>query len=621
MKHLLLLLSSFVILHSSFAQSLALDLFDGNDFSQVDVPTGANALLGFDANGLPVRVTAGTGITISGNVITSSGGSGGTWGSITGTLSNQTDLNTALGLKLSTATAASTYAPLISPGFTGAVNVFGGAAIWDNLDDDLPDSLLQFRDEDSNLTAEISANGTITAAGFSGNGNALTFLNANNLDGALPAINGFLLTALNATQLTSGTVPAARMPALTGDVTTSAGAVATTIANGAVTNAKLAGSIDLTTKVTGILPPANMGTGSSITTKYLRGDGTWQTISGGGDALVSGSLDQFADVTQTATKTFAITESTTLAGGTHSGTNTGDQTTITGNAGTATALQTGRTINGTSFDGTANITITAAAGTLTGSTLASGVTASSLTSAAGGTFGTAAFTAATAYEVPLTFGTGLTRTTNTITVNTSQSLSTLSNLTSNGFVKTSGGTGALSIDTATYQVSDADLDDLADGSLTGTLVAAASTSARGSVELATDGETAGSVAVQGNDTRLVNAGKVEIGVAISDETTAITTGTAKITFRMPSAMTLTAVRLSLTTVSSSGTPTVDINEAGTTVLSTKLSCDANEKTSTTAATAAVISDSALADDAEITIDIDTAGTGATGAKVWLIGTR
>jgi hypothetical protein len=35
----------------------------------------------------------------------------------------------------------------------------------------------------------------------------------------------------------------------------------------------------------------------------------------------------------------------------------------------------------------------------------------------------------------------------------------------------------------------------------------------------------------------------------------------------------------------------------------------------------VISDTALADDAEITIDIDTAGTGATGAKVWLIGTR
>lgn len=43
-----------------------------------------------------------------------------------------------------------------------------------------------------------------------------------------------------------------------------------------------------------------------------------------------------------------------------SGTNTGDQTSVTGNAGTATALQTPRTIAGVSFDGTANIALTTA---------------------------------------------------------------------------------------------------------------------------------------------------------------------------------------------------------------------------------------------------------------------
>lgn len=53
---------------------------------------------------------------------------------------------------------------------------------------------------------------------------------------------------------------------------------------------------------------------------------------------------------------------------------------ISGNAGTATALQTARTINGTSFDGTGNITVTAAAGTLTGTTLNATVVTSSLTS-------------------------------------------------------------------------------------------------------------------------------------------------------------------------------------------------------------------------------------------------
>ena len=118
------------------------------------------------------------------------------------------------------------------------------------------------------------------------------------------------------------------------------------------------------------------------------------------------------------------------------------------------------------------------------------------------------------------------------------------------------------------------------------------------------------------------ADPVVLAVAVSDETTALTTGTAKVTFRMPFAMTVTAVRASLTTASTSGNPTFDINEGGTSILgANKLSIDANEKTSTTAATATSISDSALADDAEITVDIDTAGTGAKGAKVYLIGTR
>lgn len=111
--------------------------------------------------------------------------------------------------------------------------------------------------------------------------------------------------------------------------------------------------------------------------------------------------------------------------------------------------------------------------------------------------------------------------------------------------------------------------------------------------------------------------------AASDESTALTTGTAKVTFRMPYAMTLSAVRCSLTTAQTSGSIfTVDINEGGTTILSTKLTIDNTEKTSTTAATAAVISDVNLADDAEITIDIDQVGDGtAMGLKITLIGTR
>lgn len=112
-------------------------------------------------------------------------------------------------------------------------------------------------------------------------------------------------------------------------------------------------------------------------------------------------------------------------------------------------------------------------------------------------------------------------------------------------------------------------------------------------------------------------------IACSDETTAITTGTAKVTLRMPYAFTLSAVRASVTTAPTGSTIIIDINEGGSSILSTKLSIDASEKTSTTAASAAVISDTSLADDAEITIDFDQVGSTVAGAgvKVYLIGTR
>lgn len=114
----------------------------------------------------------------------------------------------------------------------------------------------------------------------------------------------------------------------------------------------------------------------------------------------------------------------------------------------------------------------------------------------------------------------------------------------------------------------------------------------------------------------------ELVVACSDESTVLVAGTAVLTFRMPRGVTLTAVRASLKTAAATGTFTVDINESGTTILSTKITIDATEKTSVTAATPPVISDTALADDAEITIDIDDDADGtAIGLKVTLIGVR
>lgn len=110
--------------------------------------------------------------------------------------------------------------------------------------------------------------------------------------------------------------------------------------------------------------------------------------------------------------------------------------------------------------------------------------------------------------------------------------------------------------------------------------------------------------------------------AMSDETTDLTSGTNRIKFRMPYAFTVTAVRASLSTAATGANlVTVDLNEGGSTILSTKLTFDASETTTTTAATAPVISDNSLADDAEISGDVDQIGntTAGRGLKVCMIG--
>ena len=166
------------------------------------------------------------------------------------------------------------------------------------------------------------------------------------------------------------------------------------------------------------------------------------------------------------------------------------------------------------------------------------------------------------------------------------------------------------IDNTTYQPLDADL----------TAIAALTTTAFGRSLLTAASATAGRALLIVPDPVKPTESLV---LAVSDETTALTAGAGKLTFRMPYAFTLASVKASLTTAQASGALlTVNIKEAAATILSTKLSIDNTEKTSTTAATAAVISDTALAADAEMTIDIDTIGDGtAKGLKVTLIGVQ
>ena len=111
-------------------------------------------------------------------------------------------------------------------------------------------------------------------------------------------------------------------------------------------------------------------------------------------------------------------------------------------------------------------------------------------------------------------------------------------------------------------------------------------------------------------------------IACSDETTALTAGTGKAEFQMPYAFTVTEVFATVTTAATGATLlTIDINEGGVSIISTKITLDASEKTSRTAATPPVISDSSLASSGVITIDIDAVGSTIAGAglKVYIIG--
>jgi hypothetical protein len=110
-------------------------------------------------------------------------------------------------------------------------------------------------------------------------------------------------------------------------------------------------------------------------------------------------------------------------------------------------------------------------------------------------------------------------------------------------------------------------------------------------------------------------------VSLTGETSDATVADDLAQIRLPFAFELTAVRAFCNTAPTGATLTFDIEEAGSSILSTLITIDATEKTSTTASTPPVISDSTLADDAIISFNCDQIGSTVAGAgiKIVLIG--
>ena len=169
-------------------------------------------------------------------------------------------------------------------------------------------------------SATISDAGLLTAVSFGGDGSLITALNATELTSGtvpnarfpatLPAASGVNLTALNATQLTSGTVPDARFPA--------------TLPAASGVNLTALNATQLTS---GTVPIGRLGSsGTPSASTYLRGDNTWATVSGGGTASDSfATIDvagQSSVVADSATDTLTLAAGTGISITTNAGTDT-----------------------------------------------------------------------------------------------------------------------------------------------------------------------------------------------------------------------------------------------------------------------------------------------------------
>ena len=190
-----------------------------------------------------------------------------------------------------------------------------------------------------NSSATISDAGLLTATNFSGGGAALT--------------------ALNATELTSGTIPDARFPATLPAVSgANLTALPATLPAASGVNLTALNATELTS---GTVPVLRLGaSGTRDATTFLRGDNTWATVAGGGAA--SDSFATIAVAGQSSVVADSATDTLTLVAGTG--------ITITTDAGTDTVTITNSGSASNSFStvavtGQSNVAAESATDTLT----------------------------------------------------------------------------------------------------------------------------------------------------------------------------------------------------------------------------------------------------------------